>query len=53
MAHRGLSDARAFGGLGDASFASEGVEGDQKIEVDLVEVLRDMSSAHASIKTSH
>ena len=53
VAHRGLSDARALGGLGDAALARQGVEGDQEVEVDAVEVVRGMSAAHAYIETSH
>jgi len=53
VAHRRLSDAGALGGLGDAAFANEGVEGEQEIQIDPMEVLHDMSTTHGSVKTSH
>ena len=53
VAHCGLSDAGTLSGFGDASLAGQGVEGDQEIEVDAVEIGRDMSGAHGCIETSH
>ena len=43
VAHRGLRHARTLGGFGDIAFAGQGVEGDQEIQIDAVEVVGSMS----------
>jgi len=53
VAHGGLRDAGAFRGLGDASLACEGIEGDQEVEVDVVEAFHGMNATHVYMETSH
>ncbi len=53
VAHRRLRHPCTLGGFGDIAFAGQGVEGDQEIEIDAVEVVGGMSLAHDCIETSH
>lgn len=53
VAHGGLRDASTLGGLGDTSLACQRVEGDQEVEVDVVEARLAMSTAHGHMETSH
>lgn len=53
VTHRGLTDARTLGGPRDTSLTDQGIESNQQVQIDAVEVRRSMNAIHVYMATCH